>query len=91
MPNARTIPILNLKPDQKLSGDQIVLVANGELQVLTGDGEKIGIILRRKDRALLIAAIALEYASAFASVSWLLVLGRGLRGRSRTPFAPDNE
>src|SRR5580658_3910801 len=31
MPNARTIPILNLRPDQELSAEQIVRVANGGL------------------------------------------------------------
>ena len=61
MPNARMIPILNLKPDEELSADQIVLVATGELRVLTDDGEQIGIILRRKDRPLLNGAIALGY------------------------------
>jgi hypothetical protein len=61
MPNARAIPILNLNPDQELSADQIVQVANGELQVLTDDGEKVGILLPRKDRALFIAAITLGY------------------------------
>jgi len=61
MPNARVIPIVNLEPDQKLSADQIVLVPNGELKVLADDGEKVGIVLQRKDRALLMAAIALEY------------------------------
>jgi hypothetical protein len=47
------IPILILRPHEELSADQIVLVASGELKVLKDDGEKIGIILPRKDRALL--------------------------------------
>lgn len=40
MPDLRTIPILNLKPDPELSADQIVLVTTGKLNVLTDDGEK---------------------------------------------------
>ena len=59
MPSARAIPILNLKPDQELSADQIVQMANGEVRVLTDDGEKVGIILQRKDRALFMGAITL--------------------------------
>jgi len=55
------IPILNLKPDQEPSADQIVLVATGELKVLTHDGEKVGFILQRKDRPVLSGAIALGY------------------------------
>jgi hypothetical protein len=55
------IPILNLTPDQELSADQIVRVANGELQVLTDDGEKAGILLRRKDRITFNRAITLGY------------------------------
>jgi hypothetical protein len=61
MPNARVIPILNLKPDQELTADQIVQMANGELKVLTDDGEKVGIVLQRKDRALFMAAVTLGY------------------------------
>ena len=61
MPGARMMPILTLKPDQELSADQIASVANGELQVLTDDGEKVGIVLKRKDRALFMAAIPLGY------------------------------
>ena len=61
MPNARMIPILNLTPDQEISADQIVLVANGKLQVETEDGERVGILLQRKDRPLLNDAIALGY------------------------------
>ena len=61
MPNARVIPIVNLEPDQKLSADQIVLVANGDLTVLADDGEKVGTVLKRKDRSLLMAAVALGY------------------------------
>ena len=61
MPNARAIPILNLKPDQELTAGQIVRVANGELQVLTDEGEKVGIILPRKHRTLFMAAITLGY------------------------------
>jgi hypothetical protein len=59
MPNANMIPILNLKPDQDISADQIVLVANGKLQVETEDCEKVGILLQRKDRPLLNHAITL--------------------------------
>ena len=59
MPDARKIPILNLKPDQELSADQIVQMAGGELRVLTDDGEDVGIVLQRKDRLLLHDAIAL--------------------------------
>ncbi len=55
------IPILTLKPNQELTADQIVSVANGELQVQTDDGEKVGIVLKRKDRALFMAAIPLGY------------------------------
>jgi hypothetical protein len=61
MPDARKTPIFNLKPDQELSADQIVQVANGTLQVLTDDGEKVGIRLQRKDRLLLNGAITLGY------------------------------
>jgi hypothetical protein len=60
MPNARTIPILNLKPDQELSAEQIVRVATGELQVLN-DGEKVGILLPRKHRVLFMGAITLGH------------------------------
>jgi hypothetical protein len=55
------IPILNLTPDQEISADQIVLVANGKLQIETEDGEIVGIRLQRKDRPLLHDAIALGY------------------------------
>jgi hypothetical protein len=55
------IPILNLTPDQKMSADQILLVANGKLHVLTDGGEKVGICLQSRDRPLLHAAIALGY------------------------------
>jgi hypothetical protein len=61
MPNARMIPIVNLNPDQEISADQIVLVANGKLQVETEDGEKLGILLQPKDRPLLNEAVALGY------------------------------
>ena len=61
MPNARMIPILNLNPDQEISADQIVLVANGKLQVETEDGEKLGILLQCRDRPLLNDAVALGY------------------------------
>jgi len=61
MPNARAIPIIILKPDQELTADQIVQMANGEVQVLTDEGENVGIILPRKDRALFMAGIALGY------------------------------
>jgi hypothetical protein len=55
------IPILNLKPDEELSADQIVRVATGELKVFTEDGEQIGISLRPIDRPLLNGAIDLGY------------------------------
>jgi hypothetical protein len=55
------IPILNLKPDQELSADQIVRVVNGKLQLLTDDGEKVGILLQRKNRAIFNDAITLGY------------------------------
>jgi hypothetical protein len=55
------IPILNLKPDQELSADQIVRVANGKLQLVTDDGEKAGILLQHKDRPLFNGAITLGY------------------------------
>jgi hypothetical protein len=64
MPNARTmkrqIPVVNLEPDQEPSAEQIVQVANGELQILN-EGEKLGITLPRKDRALFMAAITQGY------------------------------
>jgi hypothetical protein len=60
-PNSRMIPILNLNPDQEISADQIVLVANGKLQIETEDGERVGILLRRKDRSLLNDAVAMGY------------------------------
>jgi hypothetical protein len=59
--NARMIPILNLKPDQELSANQIVRVANGELLLLTDDGEKVGILLQRKNRVMFNDAITLGY------------------------------
>ena len=55
------IPTLSLKPEQEISADQIVLVANGKLQVETEDGEKVGIVLLRKDRILFNDAVALGY------------------------------
>jgi hypothetical protein len=60
MPDVRTIPMVNIEPDQELSAEQIVQVANGELQVFN-DGERVGIILPRKHRALFITAIAVGY------------------------------
>jgi hypothetical protein len=60
MPKSRTTPILNLKRDQELSAEQIVRVANGELQVLN-DGEPVGILLPRKHRVSFMAAITLGY------------------------------
>ena len=60
MPNSCD-SILNLKPDQELSADQIVQMANGELKILTNDGEKVGIVLKRKDRGLFMGAITLGY------------------------------
>ena len=61
MPSARMIPILNLKPDEEISADQIVLVANGKLKIETEDGERVGILLQRKDRPLLNDAVATGY------------------------------
>ena len=52
--------MVNLRPDQEPSAEQIVQVANGELQIFN-DGEKVGIILPRKHRALFMAAINLGY------------------------------
>ncbi len=60
MPDSRKIPVVSLKPDQELSAEQIVRVANGELQVLH-DGEKIGLLLQRRHRVLFAGAIALGY------------------------------
>jgi hypothetical protein len=56
----RHIPVVNLEPDQKPSAEQIVQVANGELQILN-EGEKLGITLPRKHRALFMAAITQGY------------------------------
>jgi hypothetical protein len=55
------IPILSLQADQEPSADQIIRSANGELQILTDDGAKVGILLQRKDRLLLDTAIALGH------------------------------
>jgi hypothetical protein len=52
--------MFDLKPDQELSAEQIVQVANGELQIFN-DGEKVGISLPRKHRALFTAALGLGY------------------------------
>jgi hypothetical protein len=52
--------MVELQPDQEPSAEQIVQVANGELQILS-DGEKVGLILPRKQRALFMAAITLGY------------------------------
>lgn len=64
MPNARTtkaqIPVVNLKPDEEPSAEQIVQVANGELQILN-EGVKVGITLPHKYRALFMAAITQGY------------------------------
>ena len=60
MPNTNKILKVDLEPGQELSAEQIIQVANGELQVCC-DGEKVGIILPRKHRALFMTAIALGY------------------------------
>src|SRR3954454_14952378 len=64
MPNASTIkgqiPVVNLKPDEEPSAEQIVQAANGELQILS-EGEKVGVTLPRKHRALFMAAITQGY------------------------------
>jgi hypothetical protein len=64
MPNARKtkgyIPVVNLNPEQELSAEQIVQVANGEVQIFS-EGDKAGITLPHKHRALFMAAIALGY------------------------------
>lgn len=64
MPNARTIKgkirVVNLKPDEEPSAEQIVQVANGKLQILNGGG-KVGITLPRKHRALFMASITQGY------------------------------
>jgi hypothetical protein len=60
MPNVHKIPIINLQPDQELSAEQIIQMANGELQIVS-DGEKVGIILPRKHRVLFMTAITLGY------------------------------
>jgi hypothetical protein len=64
MANARTIkaqiPLVNLKPDEEPSAEQIVQVANGELHILNEDG-KVGITLPRKHRALFMVAITDGY------------------------------
>lgn len=60
MPTTRTIAMVKLKPRQELSAEQVIQVANGELQI-SSDGEKVGIILPRKHRALFTTAIALGY------------------------------
>jgi hypothetical protein len=60
MPGARKIPVVSLKPDQELSAEQIVRVANGEMQVLH-EGKKIGFLLQRQHRVLFKTAIALGY------------------------------
>jgi hypothetical protein len=64
MPNARKIkghiPVVNLNPEQELSAEQIVQVANGEVQIFS-EGDKAGIALPHKHRALFMAAIALGY------------------------------
>ena len=60
MPGARKIPVVNLKPDQELSAEQIVRVASGEMQVLH-EGKKIGLLLQPQHRVLFKTAIALGY------------------------------
>ena len=64
MPNARKIkghiPVVNLNPEQELSAEQIVQVANGEVQIFS-EGDKAGITLPHRHRALFMAAIALGY------------------------------
>lgn len=60
MSGARKIPVVSLEPDQELSAEQIVRVANGEMQVLQ-EGEKVGLLLERKHRVLFRTAIALGY------------------------------
>jgi len=61
------IPILILKPNQEPSADQIARVANGELQILTGDGEKVGIVLQRKNRNFLNSAMTSRAHSPWVS------------------------
>jgi hypothetical protein len=51
---------MHLEPDQELSAEQILQAANGKLQILN-EGEKVGITLPRKDRALFMAAITQGY------------------------------
>ena len=53
--------VLTLKPEQEISADQIVLVANGKLKVETEKGERVGILLPRTERVLLNNAVALGY------------------------------
>jgi hypothetical protein len=66
------IPVLHLKPGLELSADQIVQVANGRLQLLTDDGEKVGFLLRGKIRVLFNDAITVGYLSAGESkLAWL--------------------
>ena len=64
MPNARkikrSIPVVNLNPEQELSAEQIVQVANGEVQIFS-EGNRAGITLPPRHRALFMAAIALGY------------------------------
>jgi hypothetical protein len=52
--------MVKLQPGQELSAEQIIQVANGELQILS-DGEKVAIILPRKHRVLFTTAVALGY------------------------------
>jgi hypothetical protein len=54
------IPLVNLNPEQELSAEQIVQVANGELQIFS-EGIKAGITLPHKHRALFMGAVALGY------------------------------
>src|SRR3984957_7468111 len=55
------IPVINLKPGQELSADQIVRVANVRLHLLTDDGEKVGFLLKGKIRVLFNDAITVGY------------------------------
>jgi hypothetical protein len=54
------IPVVNLNPEQELSAEQIVQVANGEMQIFR-EGSKAGITLPRKHRELFMGAVALGY------------------------------
>lgn len=93
MPDARIIPMVTFQPDQELSAEQIVQVANGELQIFN-DGEKVGIILPRKHRALFMTAIAegyLKYSRRQTRLAEVFSCWRDAKAIPCVSFAIEND